>query len=614
MKNIWCSKIKEEMLDQVKTIDFIYEKEVLSKTYEFKLEYLFNYRNLLTLYNANTNVIGLIKVQIQESYTNPEFVKLLNLFFDFVSLNEAQYLLLAEDIDGLVLFLSNEVNSNTYKTKFQEMIDVEHFHEKNESQLIQFRENFNSVSKFEIESISEGSRLIYALMQGLVEFEILKHDIHSLKRKKKELIKKIQITTNEWPKKKKFFERAYKLLLYSKTSSNEIKEMTYLFEQMKVAHPLIEYNDEALKLVLNLKEKFHKQNTAFDKAQVDEMVFDNISARRIVLTKKLLVLESFNAIFRKSLVKESLENKESAEASLDSSDVKSLYNKKLDSFKFVIEGNAFNLKELLWTLKFSVKLYNDDIDTASLLKTKKYLDQNFDFDNYCIKDSSNQISSIQDNQEISAEVNKDKAHDCSSCENNLPIKSTETNTFINLEVSNCYEGLTSENVVNISIDKTKTETSNNQYKEKLQVQQNEVKILQDQKSRLEDQKYKAESILGLLKQFVRMKDFYTNNKSLCSFYLDFIKRVNDGEKSFNDVEFIRDIVIFFVNKEENIVTGEYCDFEEYNISSEGTENLSPVEIQNLKIKYIDEAFAQMEAELYYQIQEVLNDNTDNADN
>jgi len=216
MKNLWCNKIKEEMIDQVKTIDLIYEKEVLTKTYEFKLEYLFNYRNLLTLYNSNTNVVNLIRTQVAEAIENTEFSKLMNLFFDFLGFYEAQELLLNNEINELNVFLGTDELPNHYTKVFQEMLNVEKFHDKNEPQLIHFREIFNTINKYEIEFISEPARLIYALLQGLVEFEILKHDIRNLNIKKKELIHKIQKTTNEWPRKKKFFERAYKLLLYSK--------------------------------------------------------------------------------------------------------------------------------------------------------------------------------------------------------------------------------------------------------------------------------------------------------------------------------------------------------------------------------------------------------------
>ena len=61
MKNIWGINIKEEMFNQIKNLSFIYEKDALTKAYEFKLQYLVNYRNLLTVYNQNTNVLNILK-------------------------------------------------------------------------------------------------------------------------------------------------------------------------------------------------------------------------------------------------------------------------------------------------------------------------------------------------------------------------------------------------------------------------------------------------------------------------------------------------------------------------------------------------------------------------
>ena len=45
MKNIWKINIKEEMFNKIKNLSFIYEKDALTKAYEFKLQYLVNYRN-----------------------------------------------------------------------------------------------------------------------------------------------------------------------------------------------------------------------------------------------------------------------------------------------------------------------------------------------------------------------------------------------------------------------------------------------------------------------------------------------------------------------------------------------------------------------------------------
>ena len=43
------------------------EKEVLTKTYEFKLSYLINYKNLLTAYNNNANILVIIYHLVKNS-------------------------------------------------------------------------------------------------------------------------------------------------------------------------------------------------------------------------------------------------------------------------------------------------------------------------------------------------------------------------------------------------------------------------------------------------------------------------------------------------------------------------------------------------------------------
>lgn len=215
MKNLWCTKIKEEMLDQVKTIDFIYEKEVITKTFEFKCEYLLNYKNLLTLYNSNTNIFAIVKNQIQTDFNN-ELRPLLNILFEFVGLNEAKYCLEINDLEMLIEFLTSEHNYDVYKINVSRILEIDLDKHIAEEDLHNFRQKFALVNKQIIENISEQCRLIYALLQGLIEFESIKNDLRILKLKKTEITNKINKTTSEWPKKKKFFEKAYKLLLYSK--------------------------------------------------------------------------------------------------------------------------------------------------------------------------------------------------------------------------------------------------------------------------------------------------------------------------------------------------------------------------------------------------------------
>lgn len=216
MKNLWCTKIKEEMLDQVKMIDLIYEKEVLTKTVEFKLEYLLNYKNLLTLYNSNTNVLELIFKAFAESQHEEEHLKLFALYFTFFKMDEPVNFIVYNNIESLGVFVADEQNIEEYKAKFDFVINGEIFHEPTGIDLLSYREIFSGINKEVIETNGDNSKIIYSLLQGLIEYEILKHDINELKKKHQTLVKKIQDSTNAWPKKKKFFENAYKLMLYTK--------------------------------------------------------------------------------------------------------------------------------------------------------------------------------------------------------------------------------------------------------------------------------------------------------------------------------------------------------------------------------------------------------------
>ena len=40
IKVIWCHAVKEEMLEQVHSLDLLYEKETTAKLLEFKIMYL----------------------------------------------------------------------------------------------------------------------------------------------------------------------------------------------------------------------------------------------------------------------------------------------------------------------------------------------------------------------------------------------------------------------------------------------------------------------------------------------------------------------------------------------------------------------------------------------
>ena len=131
-----------------------------------------------------------------------------------------------------------------------------------------------------------------------------------------ELYTKIQNETQLWPKKKKFFENAYKILLYSKSTQFQFRYMNKLFNKNSVKSPLCEYKEESYNSVIILKnqmENIKKQIIECLKTKnrtnennenlmdgVNEILFKNIIDRRLLLTKQILLTEKFFEIYTTS--------------------------------------------------------------------------------------------------------------------------------------------------------------------------------------------------------------------------------------------------------------------------------------------------------------------------
>ena len=73
VKSTWCNIIKEEMCNQLKNLTFLYEKDALTKAYEFKFQYLINYRNLLLVYHLNADILSILQASL-------DFIDDLNVF------------------------------------------------------------------------------------------------------------------------------------------------------------------------------------------------------------------------------------------------------------------------------------------------------------------------------------------------------------------------------------------------------------------------------------------------------------------------------------------------------------------------------------------------------
>jgi hypothetical protein len=61
IKTVWCLTVKEEMLEQVHSLDLLYERETTSKLLEFKLKYLVSYATLMRNYFLHMNFSDIVQ-------------------------------------------------------------------------------------------------------------------------------------------------------------------------------------------------------------------------------------------------------------------------------------------------------------------------------------------------------------------------------------------------------------------------------------------------------------------------------------------------------------------------------------------------------------------------
>ena len=82
-----------------------------------------------------------------------------------------------------------------------------------------------------LSDLTNSARLLASWLDAILEFTVLKHEALILTVKKQNILTKIKSISIEWPKRKQFIERAYKILLFTKRVRPEINlTLQYLRE------------------------------------------------------------------------------------------------------------------------------------------------------------------------------------------------------------------------------------------------------------------------------------------------------------------------------------------------------------------------------------------------
>ena len=312
VKSTWCNIIKEEMCNQLKNLTFLYEKDALTKAYEFKLQYLINYRNLLLVYNLNADILSILQVSLDFINEN-NVLKLLATFFGILGQEQCLNILFEENIDNetkitkIKEIIRSEQMIEDFRIKMEIILDINSI-ESDEQIFKELNDDFNNINREVVEEINDNCRLIYNFLQGILEYQSLKKVVQEIRRRLEQLYIKIQIETQQWPKRKKFFETAYKILLYSKPTTYKFKYMRKLYLIYDVKSPFCEYKEESYNSMVALRDEMEnkkvqilqrlKSNEKNDSTQnlmdeVNEILLKNVFVRRLLLTKKIMLTEKF---------------------------------------------------------------------------------------------------------------------------------------------------------------------------------------------------------------------------------------------------------------------------------------------------------------------------------
>ena len=367
VKSTWCNIIKEEMCNQLKNLTFLYEKDALTKAYEFKLQYLINYRNLLIIYNQNANILNILEPCF--SYIEDQDIfKLLATFFGVLGQEQCLNLLFEENLENdnkkktIIEMIHSEQLNEDFKIKMDIILDINSI--ESDSQVFkELNDDFNSLNREHIEEINENCRLIYSFLQGILEYQNLKKNVQELKIRLEQLYIKIQTETQLWPKRKKFFETAYKILLYSKPTTYKFRFMDKLYIKYSVKSPFGEYKEESYSSMVELRDQMEnkkiqimaklKNNTNTNENLMDEVndiLLKNVLDRRLLLTKKILLTEKFYDIIHEP---------------------SSLCKKINNGEEYDIRGEKIRTEELLKTLLVVSHVCPEDISIDSVLKLFK---------------------------------------------------------------------------------------------------------------------------------------------------------------------------------------------------------------------------------------------------
>ena len=189
VKAIWCQVVKNEMLEQVHSLDLLYERETTSKLLEFKLKYLVSYATLMSNYFVHMQIDEIVGelVSLEDGRG-----KLLVLFAaNIVGPHVQNYPKTIEDVTPDNLSLAQEyMLTPDFASKFKAICEMSTLPEISLVEMKILKRDLidRVVTPTLSDELGNAARLLSSWLDGILEFTILKHEVIVLRLKNNKVL------------------------------------------------------------------------------------------------------------------------------------------------------------------------------------------------------------------------------------------------------------------------------------------------------------------------------------------------------------------------------------------------------------------------------------------
>ena len=237
-KNTITIVFPEEIYKNLQNLVNIYKQQELVETFNKITNQLFNDRNILFIYMLQLN-FSLVIQKIIEQNTDERVLELIALFYVVIKNHNKYDLLVNRQLNELKEIAGSEEASEEMKNLLENALNIDDIH----NNVNEYITVFQTLDEEYLKSMDLTGAL-YNYLGKLIEFQITKFKHRKFREDMDNFLKEITKTSENWPKKKLFYEKVIGFLDESRTSNEKIKYIINLFKKFNMDNPITdwEYN------------------------------------------------------------------------------------------------------------------------------------------------------------------------------------------------------------------------------------------------------------------------------------------------------------------------------------------------------------------------------------